>query len=156
MIVPRPVETLASETEARVDSWPGRARTALEECAAVCREMGDRYILSTARLNLAFRAPIETGRRLRAEGWVVEDRRRVIRAAGPVLERGTHLVRAARVERHTLALTGDADRAATLEVFAPPGIRDVTWNGRPVVTKAKASGSLLGTVPGPRAGGLHG
>jgi uncharacterized protein (TIGR00369 family) len=40
----------------------------------------------TARLNLSFRKPIETGRPIRAEGWVVEDRRRMIRTEGRVLD----------------------------------------------------------------------
>jgi beta-galactosidase GanA len=75
-------------------------------------------------------------------------------AAGPVIERGTKLVRTAAVTgpatTRTLALTGDADRAGPIEVFAPAGVRRVTWNGVPLQMKATASGSLLGAVPGPR------
>lgn len=40
----------------------------------------------TARLNVAFRRPIPTGRRVRAEGRVVEDHRRAIRTAGRVFD----------------------------------------------------------------------
>lgn len=40
----------------------------------------------TARLNVAFRRPITTGRRVRAEGRVVEDHRRAIRTAGRVFD----------------------------------------------------------------------
>ena len=43
----------------------------------------------TARLNVAFRRPIATGRAVRAEGWVVEDHRRAIRTAGRVLDPAT-------------------------------------------------------------------
>lgn len=46
----------------------------------------------TARLNLAFRKPIPTGRPLRAEGWVVEDRKRTIRTEGRVLDAETGTV----------------------------------------------------------------
>jgi len=40
----------------------------------------------TARLNVAFRRPITTGRTIRAEGRVVEDHRRAIRTAGRVFD----------------------------------------------------------------------
>ncbi|WP_445521232.1 beta-galactosidase [Streptomyces sp. NEAU-174] len=70
--------------------------------------------------------------------------------AGPVLEHGTELVRTASVTGRTLALTGDARKAGPLEVFAPPGVRSVTWNGLPLKVKPTASGSLRGTVPGPK------
>ena len=46
----------------------------------------------TARLNLAFRKPIQTGQPLRAEGWVVEDRRRSIRTEGRVIDPRTGTV----------------------------------------------------------------
>jgi uncharacterized protein (TIGR00369 family) len=46
----------------------------------------------TARLNLSFRKPIATGRPIRAEGWVVEDRRRTIRTEGRVLDAETGAV----------------------------------------------------------------
>jgi beta-galactosidase len=71
-------------------------------------------------------------------------------AAGPVLERGSHLVRSASVAGTTLALTGDADKAGTLEIFAPGTVRRVTWNGQPLPVTATASGTLVGTLPGPR------
>src|SRR6476661_4276939 len=40
----------------------------------------------TARLNLAFKRPIPTGRPIRAEGWVTQDRRRTVNTAGHVLD----------------------------------------------------------------------
>jgi acyl-coenzyme A thioesterase PaaI-like protein len=43
----------------------------------------------TARLNVAFRRPIPTGRAIRAEGWVVELHRRALRTAGRVLDVAT-------------------------------------------------------------------
>jgi beta-galactosidase GanA len=61
-------------------------------------------------------------------------------AAGPVLVRGPELLRTATARGDTLALTGDTAAPSGLEVFAPPSVRTVTWNGRP-------SGS---TLPGPR------
>jgi acyl-coenzyme A thioesterase PaaI-like protein len=43
----------------------------------------------TARLNAAFRRPIEIGRDLRAEGWVTDDRRRAIHTAGRIIDRAS-------------------------------------------------------------------
>jgi len=43
----------------------------------------------TARLNVAFRRPIPTGRPIRAEGWVVEQHRRASRTAGRVTDAAT-------------------------------------------------------------------
>ena len=43
----------------------------------------------TARLNVAFRRPIRTGVPIRAEGWVVQQDRRAVRAEGRVLDAGT-------------------------------------------------------------------
>lgn len=40
----------------------------------------------TARLNAAFRRPIQTGQAIRARGWVVHEGRRAISAAGEVLD----------------------------------------------------------------------
>jgi acyl-coenzyme A thioesterase PaaI-like protein len=43
----------------------------------------------TARLNVAFRRPIHTGRPIRARGWVVEEHRRACRTAGEMLDATT-------------------------------------------------------------------
>ncbi|MBI3750277.1 MAG: PaaI family thioesterase [Chloroflexi bacterium] len=40
----------------------------------------------TARLNISFRKPVPVGVPIRAEGWVVEDRRRTFRTAGKVVD----------------------------------------------------------------------
>lgn len=43
----------------------------------------------TARLNVAFRKPVLTGRAIRAEGWVVDGTRRASRTAGHVKDAAT-------------------------------------------------------------------
>src|SRR5829696_1806922 len=43
----------------------------------------------TARLNVAFRRPVRTGRTIRAEGWVVQQDRRAARAEGRVVDPST-------------------------------------------------------------------
>src|SRR5262249_23954251 len=62
-------------------------------------------------------------------------------AAGPVLERGPELVRAARIAGSSLHLTGDTSSARDLEVWAPAGVRSVIWNGAPVTTRPTSAGS---------------
>jgi beta-galactosidase GanA len=63
--------------------------------------------------------------------------------AGPVLERGPELVRAAAVNSATLTLTGDTSQAGDLEVWAPAQVRRITWNGAGVDAPATAAGSRL-------------
>ncbi len=71
--------------------------------------------------------------------------------AGPALVEGGYLVRTATAHGSQLALTGDTSQAGPLTVWAPPGIRSVSWNGQPVAVRAGQDGSLTGTVPGPAA-----
>jgi beta-galactosidase GanA len=68
-------------------------------------------------------------------------------ATGPVLVRGTHLLRTAtsRDGGHTVALTGDNADDENIEVFAAAD--QVTWNGRKVATRATDTGSRTGRIP---------
>ncbi|MFD8500686.1 beta-galactosidase [Amycolatopsis sp. NPDC059657] len=68
-------------------------------------------------------------------------------AAGPVLVRGTSLVREARMTGDRLALRADTDAPGEVEVFS--SARRLTVGGKPVDTRRTPSGSLLGTLPGP-------
>jgi beta-galactosidase len=68
---------------------------------------------------------------------------------GPVLVRGSHLLRTALSQAGDLALTGDVGADGDVEVFS--GQSRLNWNGRPVVTRPTASGSLTGTLPTARA-----
>ena len=65
-------------------------------------------------------------------------------ASGPVLVRGTHLLRTATDRNGTLALTGDTDTDGAFEVFG--GSSNVTWNGSAVTTGTTSSGSRTGTA----------
>jgi beta-galactosidase GanA len=68
-------------------------------------------------------------------------------SAGPVLVRGTSLVRSAEVKGNRVTLRADTDRATEVEVFAPA--RHLTVGGRSVPVRHTSSGSLLGSLPGP-------
>ncbi|WP_079063285.1 beta-galactosidase [Streptacidiphilus griseoplanus] len=67
--------------------------------------------------------------------------------AGPVLVRGTHLLRGATSPDggRTVALTGDNADDKNIEVFT--SAEHVTWNGLPVSTRTSATGSRTGTIP---------
>ncbi|TDB74225.1 beta-galactosidase [Micromonospora sp. KC721] len=73
---------------------------------------------------------------------------RVETNVGPVLVRGTSLVRSAAVTDDTTQLRADTDAAATIEVFA--SARRLSVNGRPVTVRTTSSGSLVGRLPGPQ------
>ncbi len=65
-------------------------------------------------------------------------------ASGPVLVRGTHLLRTAVNRYGTLALTGDTGTDGAFEVFG--GSSNVLWNGAPVFTRPTSSGSRTGNL----------
>ncbi|WP_377268237.1 beta galactosidase jelly roll domain-containing protein [Peterkaempfera sp. SMS 1(5)a] len=68
-------------------------------------------------------------------------------ATGPVLVRGTHLLRGATSldGGRTVALTGDNADDKDIEVFT--SAEHITWNGVPVRTRTGAAGSRTGTIP---------
>lgn len=68
---------------------------------------------------------------------------------GPVLLLGSHLLRSARYDGTTLALTGDGDRDAHAELFAA-GVTAVRWNGKPLAVARTASDGLALTLPVPQ------
>jgi beta-galactosidase GanA len=70
-------------------------------------------------------------------------------AGGPVLVRGTSLLRSASLSPSSADLRADTVDAGPVEVWAPAA--SVRVNGVPVATRRTPSGSLLGALPGPRA-----
>jgi beta-galactosidase GanA len=65
--------------------------------------------------------------------------------AGPVLVRGSHLLRTATSDGDTVALTGDNGDDPAVEVFAAAD--SVTWNGKSVATTSRPDGGLSATIP---------
>jgi beta-galactosidase len=66
-----------------------------------------------------------------------------------VLIQGPYLVRSARLSGSKLAITGDVVNATTLDIFAPKGVKSVTWNGKEVDTHSTEYGSLKGSLRAP-------
>jgi hypothetical protein len=75
--------------------------------------------------------------------------KRLIIAA--VLVQGPYLVRNAKLSGSKLAITGDVVNATTLDVFAPKGVKSVTWNGKKVDTHLTEYGSLKGSLDAPKS-----
>lgn len=73
---------------------------------------------------------------------------RVDTGSGPVLVRGTSLVRSAAVAHGVASLRADTAAAGPVEVFTTA--HAVLVNGERVVTRTGQSGSLEGSLPGPR------
>ena len=73
---------------------------------------------------------------------------RVDTGAGPVLVRGTSLVRSATVSRSAISLRADTSEPGPVEVFGAG--RRLLVNGSPVAVRPTASGSIQGHLPGPR------
>lgn len=68
-----------------------------------------------------------------------------------VLVQGPYLVRDAKLSGSELAITGDVVNATTLDVFAPHGVKSVTWNGKKVHTHSTEYGSLKGSLDAPKS-----
>lgn len=65
-------------------------------------------------------------------------------SAGPVIVRGTHLLRGAQSHGRSLELTGDNGTDSAIEVFS--GATSVSWNGSSVRTKPTPTGSRTGSI----------
>jgi beta-galactosidase GanA len=87
------------------------------------------------------RAPLTL---LLADGSTADSFWRQDTAAGPVLEQGPELVRTARVVGTWLMLTGDTSAATAMKVWAPPQVREISWNGAPVAPSGHTA-----QLPGP-------
>ncbi|MFJ4332604.1 MULTISPECIES: beta-galactosidase [unclassified Streptomyces] len=69
--------------------------------------------------------------------------------SGRVLVRGPELLREAALDGATIHLTGDTVGERELEVWTPPGITDVTWNGERVQSGLGRALSLMTVWPLP-------
>lgn len=63
--------------------------------------------------------------------------------SGPLLVYGPALLRSATLRGSTAHLVGDVVDRTGVEVWGPPGITSVTWNGQPVPTYLGRAGSLV-------------
>ena len=130
------------ELAARFEGWVGIAHggilaTLLDEVMAWALVAQDNWGV-TARLAVEFRRPVPIGQPIRAEGWIVRSRRRLVDTAGQVVDSdGTLLARAdavylaadenrkrelqARYGYRIRAARGDSEAAGRVTGGATPG-----------------------------------
>ncbi len=69
--------------------------------------------------------------------------------SGPLLVRGSSLVRTATVHDARAVLTGDTSAAGPLTVWAFPSVNTVSWDRRRLATQPVRGGGLRARLPGP-------
>ena len=66
-----------------------------------------------------------------------------------VLVQGPYLVRGAEIDDSIVAITGDADSAAQIEVFADKHVKTISWNNKTLPTTSTTYGSLIASLNAP-------
>jgi acyl-coenzyme A thioesterase PaaI-like protein len=95
----------------------------------------------TARLNVAFRRPIPTGRPIRAEGWVLQQHRRANRTAGRLLDAATGEVLATSEGTFVALPSNDLERLKARYGLRRTGLSNASDGDTPgAVAPARASG----------------
>ncbi|MFF8091888.1 beta-galactosidase [Streptomyces sp. NPDC016675] len=134
------------------EPWPTR----LDEEAAWAYDHGQLHVTVPLRENGLTRVRIRSGESDRTTLLLFADDAASLRLwpyetpSGRVFVHGPALLRDVALDGSTVRLTGDTVEECSLEVWAPRGITDVTWNGEPVSTSVSRAHSLLATwqLPG--------
>ncbi|MGW8060730.1 glycoside hydrolase family 35 protein [Streptomyces ziwulingensis] len=134
------------------EPWPTR----LDEEAAWAYDHGELHVTVPLGENRLTRVRIRSGESDRTTLLLLADEAASLRLwpyetpSGHVLVHGPALLRDVALDGATIRLTGDTVEECGLEVWAPRGITDVTWNGEPVRTSVSRAHSLLATrrLPG--------
>lgn len=133
------------------EPWPTR----LDEEAAWAYDHGKLHITVPLGENRLTRVRVRSGKSERTMILLFADDAASLRLwpyetpSGRVLVHGPALLRDVALDGATIRLTGDTVEECGLEVWAPHGITDVTWNGDPVATSVSRAHSLLATWPLP-------
>ena len=111
----------------------------------------------TARMSVDFRRPVQIGRRLRAEGRVVERRRRLIRTEGRLLDAETGAVHAT---AEAVYMDAPPDRKDELkrryEFRIEPAIEPRETSPLRPWPRSRAGGATLGEAPDERNAPMNG
>jgi uncharacterized protein (TIGR00369 family) len=124
----------------RFEGWEGMAHggilcTILDEVMAWALVGADNWGV-TARMSVEFRKPILIGRAIRAEGWTVESRRRIVDAAGRIVDAADGTLLAEATGRYVAA--SDARKRELRSVY---GVRVASddWTDTPETVDASAA-----------------
>ncbi|WP_443032523.1 beta-galactosidase [Streptomyces sp. DH41] len=131
------------------EPWPTR----LDEEAAWVYDHGELHVTVPLEENRLTRVRVRSGKSDRTLILLVADDAASLRLwpyetpSGRVLVHGPALLRDVALDGATIRLTGDTVEQCPLEVWAPRGITDVTWNGGAVTTSGSRAHSLLAAWP---------
>lgn len=137
------------------EPWPTR----LDEEAAWAFDDGRLHVSVPLKEDRLTRVRVRSGETDRTLLLIVADDAASLRLwpyetpSGRVLVRGPELLREAALDGAVIRLTGDTVDERELEVWAPPGITDVTWNGEAVQSGLGRALSLMTVWPLPGAAG---
>ncbi|WP_109031560.1 beta-galactosidase [Streptomyces rubrogriseus] len=133
------------------EPWPTR----LDEEAAWAFDRGRLHVTVPLQEDRLTRVRVRSGDTDRTLLLIVADDAASLRLwpyetpSGRVLVRGPELLREAALDGATIRLTGDTVAGRELEVWAPPGITDITWNGEAVQSGLGRALSLMSVWPLP-------
>jgi hypothetical protein len=133
------------------EPWPTR----LDEEAAWTFDRGRLHVMVPLKEDRLTRVRVRSGETDRTLLLLFADDAASLRLwpyetpSGRVLVRGPELLREAALDGAVIRLTGDTVDKRELEVWAPPGITDVTWNGAPVQSGLGRALSLMTVWPLP-------
>ncbi|MFA3874041.1 beta-galactosidase [Streptomyces sp. MMCC 100] len=133
------------------EPWPTR----LDEEAAWTFDHGKLHVMVPLKEDRLTRVRVRSGESDRTLLLLFADDAASLRLwpyetpSGRVLVRGPELLREAALDGGTIRLTGDTVGERELEVWAPPGITDVTWNGERVQSGLGRALSLMTVWPLP-------
>ncbi|MFC8875553.1 beta-galactosidase [Streptomyces ardesiacus] len=138
------------------EPWPTR----LDEEAAWAFDQGRLHVSVPLKEDRLTRVRVRSGETDRTLLLLLADDAASLRLwpyetpSGRILVRGPELLREAALDGATVRLTGDTVDERELEVWAPPGITDVTWNGARVQSGLGRALSLMTVWPLPGVPGL--
>ncbi|MGW7338736.1 beta-galactosidase [Streptomyces sp. NPDC054808] len=133
------------------EPWPTR----LDEEAAWTFDHGKLHVMVPLKEDRLTRVRVRSGETDRTLLLLFADDAASLRLwpyetpSGRVLVRGPELLREAALDGPVIRLTGDTVDERELEVWAPPGITDVTWNGERVQSGLGRALSLMTVWPLP-------
>ncbi|MFG2315504.1 beta-galactosidase [Streptomyces tendae] len=133
------------------EPWPTR----LDEEAAWTFDHGKLHVMVPLKEDRLTRLRVRSGETDRTLLLLFADDAASLRLwpyetpSGRVLVRGPELLREAALDGPVIRLTGDTVDERELEVWAPPGITDVTWNGERVQSGLGRALSLMAVWPLP-------
>ncbi|WP_399884643.1 beta-galactosidase [Streptomyces sp. BBFR51] len=133
------------------EPWPTR----LDEEAAWAFDHGELHVIVPLKEDRLTRVRVRSGESDRTLLLLFADDAASLRLwpyetpSGRVLVRGPELLRDVALDGATIRLTGDTVQERELEVWAPRGITDVTWNGQAVEASLGRAQSLMAVWPLP-------